>query len=215
MQIQATDGLPSAFQNIKFIPSAIMREELTRAIVDINMIIKETEAFAPEPELVTITNRFFSYLTSSCASRSLVLRRAKWILTVAKIVRARQVEFSYRHHVQRIEDYTHVMYADMVDMIADIAEKTSEYVQRSHPTDHYQVTETIMKIVEVAGITKPSQSQHYYTTLKKYGDEILSNLDMALKHKDIGLALNPDDLTTRLQQFLYCLRAYRHRVTAH
>lgn len=215
MQIQATDGLPSAFQNIKFIPSAIMREELTRNITDINLIIKQTEAFTPEPELVTITNRFFRYLTSSCASRSLILRRAKWILTIAKIVRARQVEFAYRHHVQRIEDYTHVMYADMVDMIADIAEKTGEYVQRHHPMDHYQVTETMACIVDVAGVTKPSQSQHYYTTLKKHGDEILGDLELALKNKDVGLVLNHDDLTIRLQKFLYCLRAYRHRVKTH
>lgn len=204
--------LPAAFKSIQFIPSVILRTELIKKIVEINELIKETQGYQPEPELVTITNRFFGYLTSSCGSNATIVRRANWILTQATIVRNRQLEFQYRNQIQSIDDYTHVLYADMVDMIATMSEKLGEYVQSHPPGENDHLTEIMEIIVETASTTKSAQNQHYYTTLQKYGQRIIDQLEAVLRGKAIGLTLSGHTLADNLNQFRHRQRTYRNRV---
>lgn len=207
-----TSTLPPAFRNIQFITSAILREDLTRTIADICQLIKDTESFPPDPELVIITNRFFAYLTSSCENRSTLTRRATWMLTQATIIHARLIEFSYRHRVERIDDYTHVMYADMIDMIATMSQKLADYTQYN-PADNFDnLTDLMSAIVETASTTKPAQSQHYYSTVKIYGDKIIDTLDHLIRNKKVGVQGDTRILADNLNKFWYRLRNYRHRV---
>lgn len=215
MQTQVSQTTAAAIAKIKTVPSTSVRYELTRVIDDINTLIKETEAFEPDPDLAVLVNRFFGYFTKSCETHSTMIRRAKWILMMGMVVENRLIQFKYKKSIHYIPDYNNVMYSEMVEMIAVMSEKLSLYFQK-HPTvDHYLVAETMSKIIDTTSETKPSQSAQYYSTVKKYGDIIITKLDFAVVDTTANVFIDPMILNDDLFKFLFRLQSYRNRVTRH
>ena len=196
---------------IQDIPSAILRENLTTKIENIHRLIKETEMFDPDLALTALKDRFFTYLTSSCEKRPLLVRRAIWIDILAGVLQNKMIEFRERNRVQSIDSYSHIQYADMIEMVVTMAELVGAYVQSNPAEDNYASTELMNEIVEIATNTKTAQSEHYYDTVRRYGEKIIARLrnTTAMSRGSVTLSYS---LENELTQFRTRLRSYRNRV---
>lgn len=210
-----THALPAKYQMINEIVSISLRHELSYTIGEIQMVLKETRDFEPDPGLILVVNRFFEYLVGSCKTRSKMIRRSEWLLTISKIVLHKLYAFRNRYIRQHIDDYEHIFHNDLANMVVAMSQKLAEYQTHRPLKNADQVLELIHAIIETTSNMKSGQPAHYYNTLEVYGSRIVQMISFHLNVNQLTLGkprltcLDEDRLYRELFGFYYRLRSYR------